>query len=67
DLFRKHKDRLPPYNKEELEFHGVAINNINIDGPLETYLEDYEYSLVNAVDDKDEVDNLEISTYIPRL
>ncbi|XP_045606903.2 pseudohemocyanin-2-like [Procambarus clarkii] len=67
DLFRKHKDRLPPYNKEELEFQGVAINSINIDGTLETYLEDYEYSLVNAVDDKDEVENVDISTFMPRL
>ncbi|XP_045606902.2 pseudohemocyanin-2-like [Procambarus clarkii] len=67
DLFRKHKDRLPPYNKEELEFQGVAINSINIDGTLETYLEDYEYSLINAVDSKDEVENVEISTFLPRL
>ncbi|KAG7171543.1 Pseudohemocyanin-2-like 2 [Homarus americanus] len=70
DLFRKHKDHLKPYTQEDLLFPGVAVNMIDIDGPLETYFEDYEYSLMNAMDDKEEMiweDNMEISAIIPRL
>ncbi|XP_071532763.1 pseudohemocyanin-2-like [Panulirus ornatus] len=66
NLFRKHKDSLPPYTKEELVFPGVAINSVAIDGPLETYLEDYEFSLVNVFEDKTETE-VEISAHIPRL
>ncbi|MBW8521703.1 hypothetical protein K1D78_25255, partial [Escherichia coli] len=34
---------------------------------LETYFEDFEYSLVNAVDDTAEVPDVEIATIVPRL
>ncbi|XP_071532773.1 pseudohemocyanin-2-like [Panulirus ornatus] len=67
NLFRKHKDSLPPYTKEELIFPGIAINSVAIDGPLETYLEDYEHSLLNTIDDKTVVDIVDIGTYRPRL
>nr|WMS58705.1 hemocyanin [Alvinocaris sp.] len=67
NIFREHKDSLPPYTKEQLEFTGVSVDNIAIDGELETYLEDFEYSLLNGVDDTVDIDDVEISTYVPRL
>ncbi|XP_071532774.1 pseudohemocyanin-2-like [Panulirus ornatus] len=67
NVFKKHKDSLPPYTKEELILPGVAINNVAIEGPLETYLEDYPVSLLNTIEDKAEVDAVEIDTYVPRL
>ncbi|XP_071532762.1 pseudohemocyanin-2-like [Panulirus ornatus] len=66
NLFRKHKDSLPPYTKEELVLSGVAISKVAVEGPLETYLEDYEYSLINLFEDRAETD-VEISAVIPRL
>ncbi|KAG0724992.1 Hemocyanin subunit 2 [Chionoecetes opilio] len=67
NIFREHKDSLTPYTKEELEFKAVNIDNFHIKGNLETYFEDFEYSLINAVDDTEDVEDVEISTYIPRL
>nr|AAW57891.1 hemocyanin subunit 3 [Metacarcinus magister] len=67
NIFRKHKDSLPPYTKEELNFEGVNIDNFYIKGNLETYFETFEYSLVNAVDDTEDVDDVDIFTYISRL
>ncbi|TOF73099.1 hypothetical protein CGJ15_27420, partial [Vibrio parahaemolyticus] len=67
NIFREHKDSLTPYTEEELEFSGVAINNVAIDGTLETFFEDFEYSLVTAVDDTPEVPDVAISTIVSRL
>ncbi|XP_069954003.1 hemocyanin subunit-like [Cherax quadricarinatus] len=67
NIFREHKDSLTPYTKEELEFGGVAIENVVIDGALETYFEDFEYSLLTAVDDTVEIDDVDITTTVSRL
>jgi len=67
NIFKEHKDSLTPYTKEELEFAGVAISEVTIEGELETYFEDFEYNLINAVDDTEEIADVEISTFIPRL
>ncbi|XP_071547607.1 hemocyanin subunit-like [Panulirus ornatus] len=67
NIFREHKDSLTPYTRDELEFKGVAIDSIGIDGTLETFFEDFEYSLLNAVDDTVDIDDVEIVTYVQRL
>ncbi|ROT63386.1 hemocyanin subunit L3 [Penaeus vannamei] len=67
NIFKEHKDSLPPYTKEQLTFNGVSIENLSVDGELETFFEDFEYSLINAVDDTKEIQDVEISTYVPRL
>lgn len=67
NIFKEHKDSLTPYTKEELEFSGVSINDVTIEGELETYFEDFEYNLVNAVDDTVEIPDVDIHTYVPRL
>jgi len=67
NIFKEHKDSLPPYTKEELTFEGVNVDALSVDGELETFFEDFEYSLHNAVDDTEEIADVEISTYVPRL
>ncbi|KAK4289521.1 hypothetical protein Pmani_037513 [Petrolisthes manimaculis] len=67
NIFKEHKDSLPSYTKEELTFTGVHIENLCVRGNLETYFEDFEYSLINAVDDTEEIPDVAISTLIPRL
>ncbi|XP_037795419.1 hemocyanin C chain-like [Penaeus monodon] len=67
NIFKEHKDSLPPYTKADLEFSGVSISGLSIEGELETYFEDFEYSLINAVDDAEGIPDVEISTYVPRL
>nr|AZM68737.1 HcL2 [Palaemon carinicauda] len=67
NIFREHKDSLPSYSFEDLDFKGVEVTNVAIDGKLETYFEDFEYSLINAVDDTEDIPDVDIDTYVPRL
>ncbi|XP_042858306.1 hemocyanin C chain-like [Penaeus japonicus] len=67
NIFKEHKDTLTPYTKADLEFAGVSIDNVAVEGELETYFEDFEYSLINAVDDAEGIQDVAISTYVPRL
>nr|CAA57880.1 hemocyanin [Penaeus vannamei] len=67
NIFKEHKDNLPPYTKADLEFSGVSVTELAVVGELETYFEDFEYSLINAVDDAEGIPDVEISTYVPRL
>nr|AAA96966.2 hemocyanin subunit 6 [Metacarcinus magister] len=67
NIFREHKDSLTPYTKDELEFPGVKIDSISLSNRLETYFEDFEYSLINAVDDTTKVADVPISTIVKRL
>ncbi|KAK7085610.1 hypothetical protein SK128_015961 [Halocaridina rubra] len=67
NIFRDHKDSLPAYTTEDLTFDGITVTEFSVEGDLETYMEDFEYSLVNAVDDTPEIADVEISTIIPRL
>ncbi|WP_180801167.1 hypothetical protein, partial [Vibrio parahaemolyticus] len=66
-IFKEHKDTLPPYTQEELEFSGVSVDNIAIDGELKTYFDNFEFSLINAVDKSDKVKDVEIHAIVPRL
>merc|ERR1712198_667251 len=52
---------------EELTFEGVAIDNIDIDGRLETYFEDFEFDLSNAVDHPEGIEDVPIKAYVNRL
>ncbi|XP_064089683.1 hemocyanin B chain-like [Macrobrachium nipponense] len=67
NIFKEHKDSLTPYTKEELDFAGVSVENIGIDGELKTYFEDYEFDLRNAVDSADGVGDVELKANIHRL
>merc|ERR1711942_481998 len=67
NIFKEFKDRLPPYTYDELNFEGVSIESVSIEGSLETYFEDFEFSLTNAVDDTAELADVEISAVVKRL
>ncbi|KAL7645646.1 UNVERIFIED_CONTAM: hypothetical protein RMT77_004032 [Armadillidium vulgare] len=67
NIFKEHKDSLPPYTAEEVEFPGVAVNTVGIKGNLKTFFEDFEFDLTNAVDDAPEVDDVPISAVVSRL
>merc|ERR1712198_145943 len=67
NIFKEHKDTLPPYTQEELAFEGVAIETIDIDGRLETYFEDFEFDLSNAVDHPEGIEDVPIKAYVNRL
>merc|ERR1712212_151775 len=67
NIFKEFKDRLEPYTYDELNFEGVSIEDVHIEGSLETYFEDFEFSLTNAVDDTTEIPDVDISAVVERL
>nr|ABB59715.1 hemocyanin [Cyamus scammoni] len=66
-IFKEHKDTLPAYTKEEIEFSGISLEKISVDGPLETFFEDYEFDLSNAVDSSDKIERVAVNASIKRL
>merc|ERR1719370_820061 len=67
NIFREFKDRLPPYTFDELNFEGVDVVSFSVEGSLETYFEDFEFSLLNAVDDTVEVPDVPLSAVVKRI
>ncbi|XP_045583381.2 hemocyanin B chain-like [Procambarus clarkii] len=67
NLFKEHKDSLPPYTKSDIEFPGVVVDSVAIDGELKTFFDTFEFSLVNAVDKSDNVADVDISADVKRL
>jgi len=67
NIFKEFKDRLPPYTYDDLNWEGVTIESVSIEGSLETYFEDFEFSLTNAVDDTTEIADVDISASVKRL
>merc|ERR1712033_153319 len=67
NIFKEFKDRLPPYTYDDLNWEGVEIESVGIEGSLETYFEDFEFSLINAVDDTEEIEDVDISAVVKRL
>ncbi|KAG0724993.1 Hemocyanin C chain [Chionoecetes opilio] len=67
NIFREHKDSLTPYTKTDLEFPGISIDSVSLSSRLETSFEDFEYSLINAVDDTADIADVPISTIVHRL
>merc|ERR1711970_564147 len=67
NIFKIHKDRLPTYTKEDLNFEKVHLNHFSVNGKLETYFEDFEFDLVGAVDDTEQIEDVELTAIIPRI
>nr|CCF55379.1 hemocyanin alpha subunit 1 [Atyopsis moluccensis] len=67
NIFKEHKDSLPPYTREDLDFPGVDVESIGVQGELKTYFEDYEFDLRNAVDSADGIADVDLKAYISRL
>ena len=67
NIFTEFKERLPAYTYDELNFEGVDVESFSIDGSLETFFEDFEFSLLNAVDDTVEVADVPLSAVVKRI
>nr|XP_045583384.1 hemocyanin B chain-like [Procambarus clarkii] len=67
NIFKEHKDSLPPYTKEDIAFPGVVLDSVAIDGELKTYFDTFEFSLINAVDQSENVADVDISADVNRL
>jgi len=66
-IFKEHKDLLPPYTAEEIAFSGVHLKDVTIDGPLETYFEQFEFDLKMGVDSSESVEEVAVKATVPRL
>merc|ERR1711872_367917 len=67
NIFKEFKDRLPPYTKEDFMWDGIELAEISIEGSLETYFEDYEFSITNAVDESENVNEVPLTATVKRL
>lgn len=67
NIFKEFKDRLPPYTKEDFSYDGIEILEFSLDGTLETFFEDFEFSLINAVDDTPEVEDVPLVAVTKRI
>ncbi|KAK8398120.1 hypothetical protein O3P69_003806 [Scylla paramamosain] len=62
NIFREHMDSLPPYTKQQLEFPGITVIN------LETYFEEYKYDLIKAfIDITTQTEFYDIYASMPRF
>ncbi|XP_046492976.1 hemocyanin A chain-like [Neodiprion pinetum] len=66
NIFKEHKDSLPMYTKKELDFPNVQITKVDIDN-LETYFENFDVDLLNALDDTVELDDVSIKARVTRM
>nr|CCF55384.1 hemocyanin alpha subunit 1 [Caridina multidentata] len=67
NIFKEHKDSLPPYTREELEFPGINAESIGVEGELKTFFEGYEFDLRNAVDSAEGIEDVELKSHVHRL
>lgn len=67
NIFKLHKNRLPVYTAEELDFKDVHLNHFSVQGNLETYFEDFEFDIVGAVDDTEKIADVNLTAIIKRL
>jgi len=67
NIFKLHKNRLPSYAKEDLDFEGVHLNHFSVNGKLETYFEDFEFDLFGAVDDTEQIADVNLTALISRI
>ncbi|CAL4121185.1 unnamed protein product [Meganyctiphanes norvegica] len=67
NIFKEFKDRLPSYSKEDFLWEGVELETIEIEGSLETFFEDFEFSIGNAVDDSQNVADVSLTAVVKRL
>jgi len=66
-IFKEHKDSLPAYTKEEIEFPGVHLNDVHIEGELQTFFENFDFDLKMAVDSSEAVEEVDVVASVPRL
>nr|CCF55382.1 hemocyanin beta subunit 1 [Atyopsis moluccensis] len=66
NIFKEHKDNLPPYTREELSYGNAKILDVDI-SELSTYFEHFEFSLTNALDGSESVSDVPVTATVPRL
>ncbi|ODN00731.1 Hemocyanin A chain [Orchesella cincta] len=66
NLIKEHKDSLNPYTHEELDIEGVEVKNVEVDS-LETYFEEFDIDMLNALDDAAGLPDVEIKARVQRL
>ncbi|WP_348243238.1 tyrosinase family protein, partial [Salmonella enterica] len=64
NIFKEHKDSLPPYTHEDLDFPGVDIESVGVEGELKTYFEHYEFDLRNAVDSAQGIEDVDLKAHV---
>jgi hypothetical protein len=67
NIFKEHKDSLPPYTAQEIGFPGVHLTSVGVEEKLETYFEDFEFDLKMAVDSSESVNEVDVSATVSRL
>nr|BBO36752.1 hemocyanin [Panulirus japonicus] len=67
NIFKKHTDSFPPYTHDDLEFAGIVVDGVAIDGELITFFDEFQYSLINAVDSGESIEDVEINARVHRL
>ncbi|KAK7080669.1 hypothetical protein SK128_004647 [Halocaridina rubra] len=67
NIFKEHKDFLPPYTRDDLDFVGIDIESIGIEGELETFFESYEFDIRNAVDSAPGIEDVDLKANVQRL
>ncbi|XP_076048335.1 hemocyanin A chain-like [Oratosquilla oratoria] len=67
NIFKEHKDKLHPYTTNDLLYSNIEITDVSIDGELVTFFEDFEFNLINALDDTEQVEDVPVSTTVHRL
>lgn len=76
EIFRKYKSNLGPYKTEEIDFPGVEIKGMKVTSQnkkggnpntLETFFDDFEFDLNNALDHVADREDVEIKAKIKRL
>nr|CAR85692.1 hemocyanin subunit type 1 precursor [Machilis germanica] len=65
-IFKHYKDTLVPYKREELDFPGVKVENVEVDR-LVTFFEPFDIDLYNALDDDKTVSDIEIKARVQRI
>merc|ERR1711962_339789 len=67
NIFKEHKDTLPPYTAEELGFPGVSFTGVTVNGRLETFFEDFVFDLKTAVYSSETVAEVDVKAHVPRM
>ncbi|MPC25128.1 hemocyanin-like [Portunus trituberculatus] len=66
NIFKEHKDKLPPYSAADLKYDNVEVTGVDVD-ELSTFFENFQFDLGNALDTTDNVNDVAVHAIIPRL
>jgi len=67
NIFKEHKDSLPPYTHDELIYDNAEITNLEIEGDLVTFFDDYKFDLSMGLDGNENTPDVEVTAEVSRL